>query len=227
MTRPWNYRDLTGRRFGRLRVIEDAGRSPKKRTMWRCKCDCGKEVVVMSHNLTTGRTKSCGCLQKEALENARCARWESKLYIAYGSNLDTAQMKYRCPGAKVVSRSWLPGYKLVFQGRLYCAHANVIPDKKSRVPVVIWKITRDDEKNLDRYEGVRGGYYTREFMDVDVNGKKKKALIYIMTPNAYGNPTSDYYTTLMNGYREFDFPIDILVHAVAESRLKAQFGREV
>ena len=57
--------DLTGRRFGKLVVLEHAGKRVEKRKtpVWRCKCDCGKEIVVAGGNLRTGHTKSCGCLR--------------------------------------------------------------------------------------------------------------------------------------------------------------------
>ena len=49
--------DLTGQRFHRLTVI---GRTDDGKK-WLCKCDCGKETTVATHQLTTGKTKSCGC----------------------------------------------------------------------------------------------------------------------------------------------------------------------
>lgn len=52
--------DLTGRRFGRLIALEYAGRQGRK-TLWRCRCDCGKEVVVQRSSLISGNTTSCGC----------------------------------------------------------------------------------------------------------------------------------------------------------------------
>ena len=57
-------KDLTGNRFGRLTVI---GRKEPhgKIVEWDCKCDCGNEVVVRGNNLTSGNTKSCGCLATE------------------------------------------------------------------------------------------------------------------------------------------------------------------
>lgn len=59
----WNVKqDLTGQRFGRLTVIEEAGRNKSKKVLWRCVCDCGKETIVIAQQLTSGRTKSCGCL---------------------------------------------------------------------------------------------------------------------------------------------------------------------
>ena len=54
-------KDLTGMRFGRLTVIEKTEERRSHRVIWLCKCDCGNEVKVMSSNLITGHTKSCGC----------------------------------------------------------------------------------------------------------------------------------------------------------------------
>jgi hypothetical protein len=65
--------DLTGKRFGRLVVIRFAGIDPKKRaSTWDVKCDCGKEFTINSGaRLTTGKTKSCGCLQRETVGKLR------------------------------------------------------------------------------------------------------------------------------------------------------------
>lgn len=57
--------DLTGRRFGRLTVIEEGGRDNFRQALWKCKCDCGNEVDVRGYSLRVGNTQSCGCLQKE------------------------------------------------------------------------------------------------------------------------------------------------------------------
>lgn len=64
-------RNLAGNRYGRLIVIERANDyiSPSgyKSVQWKCKCDCGNEVVVIGKSLTkkNNGTKSCGCLAKE------------------------------------------------------------------------------------------------------------------------------------------------------------------
>lgn len=139
------------------------------------------------------------------------------LYIAYGSNLDKSQMQYRCPTAIPVAVSTLPNYRLVFQGHAYGAHANVIPEEGREVPVAIWEIGPIDEAALDRYEGVAGGYYTKEYMTIDVNGEPQEALIYIMAPNPYGNPTIQYLETIARGYRDFNLPIKVLNDAVRET----------
>lgn len=61
--------DLTGARFGRLTVIEKAGVARQgqrgSRSLWLCRCDCGKEKIIVRNSLVTGNTKSCGCLEAE------------------------------------------------------------------------------------------------------------------------------------------------------------------
>jgi len=62
-------KDLVGKRFSRLVVIESAVKH-KGRTFWKCRCDCGKTSFASTGNLVQGGTKSCGCL-KIAAEFAR------------------------------------------------------------------------------------------------------------------------------------------------------------
>ena len=57
-------KNLIEQRFGRLVVIERAG-SQCGHATWKCKCDCGNEVIVMGSNLTQNKIFSCGCLKKE------------------------------------------------------------------------------------------------------------------------------------------------------------------
>ena len=57
--------DLTGKRFGRLAVLERLPNEPRSPIKWLCLCDCGNKVEVRGDCLRYGRTKSCGCLAKE------------------------------------------------------------------------------------------------------------------------------------------------------------------
>lgn len=67
--------ELTGQTFGRLTVLSFTGRTDKfHRALWLCQCSCSKQIVVTSHNLRTGQTKSCGCLHIETLHKHRLAR---------------------------------------------------------------------------------------------------------------------------------------------------------
>lgn len=61
--------DITGQRFGRLVAIELIPREERswsnKERAWRCKCDCGNEVIVRQRSLRSARmTQSCGCIRK-------------------------------------------------------------------------------------------------------------------------------------------------------------------
>lgn len=56
--------DLTGKKFGRLFVIDWHGHVGPYRA-WNCKCDCGNTKVMTTGSLRSGHGKSCGCLQKE------------------------------------------------------------------------------------------------------------------------------------------------------------------
>lgn len=66
-------RDLTGQRFGKLRVIERAGSNKFGKVTWRCICDCNKETIAIGNSLVNGHTKSCGCI-KEPLHGL-CAKY--------------------------------------------------------------------------------------------------------------------------------------------------------
>lgn len=55
--------DLTGKRFGKLVVIERAGNDKYHKPLWKCKCDCGNETIVSGAVLRRGDTTSCGCMQ--------------------------------------------------------------------------------------------------------------------------------------------------------------------
>lgn len=57
--------DLTGQRFGRWLVTEYAGRGNRGEIQYHCRCDCGTERVLRRSSLTSGNSKSCGCLSRE------------------------------------------------------------------------------------------------------------------------------------------------------------------
>ena len=61
-----NRLNLVGQRFTRLVALECVGiqQNSHRESLWRCKCDCGKETVTTGNSLTSGNTKSCGCYHK-------------------------------------------------------------------------------------------------------------------------------------------------------------------
>ena len=50
--------------YGLLTVIRETGERRCGQKVWECVCECGMHCEVLSHNLTSGNTKSCGCLRK-------------------------------------------------------------------------------------------------------------------------------------------------------------------
>ena len=58
-------KDLTGKRFERLVVISRVENNIHGKSVWKCKCDCGKIVNVVAGDLKSGNTLSCGCFRKE------------------------------------------------------------------------------------------------------------------------------------------------------------------
>lgn len=62
-----NFKDLTGKRYGRLTVISLAGKNRWGAYTWLCQCSCteGNKTIVPVSSLTSGNSTSCGCLARE------------------------------------------------------------------------------------------------------------------------------------------------------------------
>ena len=69
--------DETGKRYGRLVVLRDAGRNLRQNVLWECQCDCGNKCVVEGGLLRSGNTKSCGCLRVD---------WPKEHLVTHGMN---------------------------------------------------------------------------------------------------------------------------------------------
>ncbi len=70
--------DLSGMVFGYLTVLERCGSNKHKRPLYKCRCRCGKELLVDSNSLKRGNTRSCGCLHKELLSKRMTTHGMSK-----------------------------------------------------------------------------------------------------------------------------------------------------
>ena len=146
----------------------------------------------------------------------------AKLYVAYGSNLNKQQMKDRCPGAKFVGIGVIEGYELQFKGARYGAHATIAPKEGSSVPVGIWSIQKRDEISLDVYEGYRKigyCYYDKEKIPVRLaDGRTIYGMVYIMDQRKdFGEPSSRYYETVREGYRNCGLDESVLERALYAS----------
>jgi gamma-glutamylcyclotransferase (GGCT)/AIG2-like uncharacterized protein YtfP len=140
-----------------------------------------------------------------------------KVYLAYGSNLNLEQMGFRCPDAGVIGTTTLKDYRLIFRGNRQNGVATIERKKDSSVPVLLWGITEQCEKSLDRYEGYPR-LYRKKKLTVSLDGEDVEAMAYIMNegpplamPNAY------YYATILEGYRDCGFDEACLKQAVMYS----------
>lgn len=75
--------DVLGIRVGRLVAVQEVGKCRFGNKLWRCLCDCGNEAIVRASSLRTGKTKSCGCLQREAVSIKPGDSIFNSLYSSY------------------------------------------------------------------------------------------------------------------------------------------------
>jgi hypothetical protein len=94
-----NFKDLSGRRFGRLVAVQFLG-SLGGKSKWLCACDCGAETTKSAQHLTLGLIQSCGCLRRQnSAETLRAIAtthglskqpwysvWAGMMYRCYGTN---------------------------------------------------------------------------------------------------------------------------------------------
>ena len=142
-----------------------------------------------------------------------------RYYIAYGSNLNAAQMKRRCPTATILATADLKGYELLFKGGLTGSYLTIEKKESGSVPVAIWEVNPADELALDRYEGYPNFYYKQNIKltcKVFHTGEIKEimAFAYIMhEERPIGIPSEFYLRTCLDGYKAFYFDKRVLINA--------------
>lgn len=126
--------NLMGKRFNRLTVIARAPNDKHGSSRWRCKCDCGKEIIALATNLGQKRTQSCSCLHKEITsvtgpenwnykhgQSSYKARKPSRAYKSYESMLrrctNSSDKDYENYGGRgiEISASWLESFENFFK----------------------------------------------------------------------------------------------------------------
>lgn len=90
--------NLKGKRYSKLLVLELVEKKVKvyknsrsTETYWKCKCDCGKEVIRTARALKTGATKSCGCNKTYK----HLVDYNKKMTLKEGTKLDMLNRKVR------------------------------------------------------------------------------------------------------------------------------------
>lgn len=105
----FKLKDLTGKRFGKLTVIErgeDREYGNQKVITWNCRCDCGNVINTIGNNLKRGLSNACGyCRNYTDLTGQRFGKLtvieKCKREKIYGDNKYIA-WKCRCDCGNVV-----------------------------------------------------------------------------------------------------------------------------
>lgn len=130
-------------------------------------------------------------------------------YFAYGSNLAHDDFDFRCPGAKPLKRAKLTDWRLTFRGV-----ADIEPRSGFVVEGALWKVSDEDIRALDRYEGAPQ-LYDRAIVTVETTVGKVKAFTYVMVSHlTIGLPSPYYYGVIERGYRDFGINIKSLEDAL-------------
>ena len=96
------HQDLTGRTFGKLKVLKRLDEKQDRYYVWLCQCECGNTTKVNTRRLTRGTVTDCGCTEKKTARNGSIAE------DLTGPKTRTAE-PVGCAGATAEERkSWRP-----------------------------------------------------------------------------------------------------------------------
>ncbi len=134
------------------------------------------------------------------------------LYFAYGSNLNRADMRSRCPDARPEGPARLAGWRLTFHGV-----ANLAPAEGRTVHGALWWLSDDDLASLDRYEGAPT-LYRRRIVELRTAGGPRRAITYVMErPSYLGLPSPAYFARIAEGFADWALPLNELRRAYLET----------
>jgi hypothetical protein len=130
-----NFTDLTNRRYGQLVVIRAIGRDNKSRNIeWLCKCDCGKEITVISRELK--KRKSCGCLSSIELSGRKFGKLQvvRRIGTKYGAKLWLCECE--CGNCKKVVTHNLIANKVISCGCMIGKRRNIAGFKFGKLTAI-------------------------------------------------------------------------------------------
>ncbi|MGQ4597401.1 gamma-glutamylcyclotransferase [Nocardia sp. R6R-6] len=137
------------------------------------------------------------------------------IYAAYGSNMDATQMLERCPHSPMSGTGWLEGWRLTFAGDDIGWEgplATVVEDLGSRVFVVLYDVSPEDEQRLDRWEGSDFGIHKkirlRVTRDAEGAGEPTLAWLYVLDAYEGGLPSARYLGVIADAAEKAGAPPD-------------------
>jgi gamma-glutamylcyclotransferase (GGCT)/AIG2-like uncharacterized protein YtfP len=124
-------------------------------------------------------------------------------YFAYGSNMNKAMMKRRCPGAVAMGTARLDGWRFFIMA---AGFASIAPANGSVVHGVLWWLAPRDLAALNAYEGVESGLYVRRTLPVRYQGRHEPALVYVGASQLPGRPRPAYQRSITAAARQWQLP---------------------
>lgn len=103
------YIDEINNKYGKLTVIADAGKDSSGHKIWKCRCDCGKEIIVRGSSLRNGEKQDCGCVKKHGFIDETGNRYGRLVVLGIDEDKKTKdrhiQWKCRCDCGNITSVS--------------------------------------------------------------------------------------------------------------------------
>src|SRR6476659_9946356 len=125
------------------------------------------------------------------------------LYFAYGSNMDRSAMRQRCPGARAVGPAVLDDHRF-FVG--IDGWGSVSASRGEVVHGVLWRLTPRDIAALHAYELLHQGLYDVRHLPVRTEGRRVRAMIYLLRRRAFGKPRPGYVEMIAAAGRGWKLP---------------------
>jgi gamma-glutamylcyclotransferase (GGCT)/AIG2-like uncharacterized protein YtfP len=125
------------------------------------------------------------------------------LYFAYGSNMARAAMARRCPTARALGPAVLDGYQF-FVG--IDGWGSVKRKAGAQVHGVLWRLAPRDIAALHAYELLHQGLYDVRHLPVRIDGKRARAMIYLLRRKTPGRPKPGYVEMIAAAARAWRLP---------------------
>ena len=155
---------------------------------------------------------------------------KTTLYFAYGSNMNLDQMEYQCPDASVIGNVHLDGYRLAFRGNdSGYGVATILPQAGSQVEGVMWRVTGQDERSLDCYEGYPRLYGKETIRVQDRQGHSYEVMVYTMQPpykECPATPSPSYLQGILEGCRQNGLAIRPVLEAVQRTQMEQTIPKQ-
>jgi len=129
------------------------------------------------------------------------------LYYAYGSNIDESAMAVRCPCATAVGPARLEGHRFLVNR---CGWATVVPDPGSVTHGILWDLSGECLRTLDRQERVDEGLYHKRDITVVHGERAITAMVYVAADSVPGRPNPGYLERIVAWAGKWSMPPDYL-----------------